>query len=639
MQNPVSEEPDAGETPRRAVGRQTLAGLAMVVVTLAAYYPAMRGGFIWDDNLHLTRNELVRDASPARIWLAPFSSIEYYPVTWTSYWLEHRIWGMHPRGYHMVNVLLHAACALLAWRVLLRLRVPAAWLVALVFSLHPVNVETVAWITQRKNLLSMLFSLAALLTHLRYEDEHRARRYLTAVLFFAAAMLSKAAVIPLPAILLASAWWRRGAIRRDDVLRCLPYVAVAVLATVVQQPVRNEMVTAGAQVHSGGFMARLAGAGWAVWFYLFKALLPIDLIFVYPRWVIDPRSAVSYLPGAALLALFAALFWQSRRIWCRAILFAMVCYVVMLSPALGFVDFYFLKYSFVADHYQYFAIVAIIALVIGAILQILRRVGKNGTRPAYVGAALILLILTAQTWRQQLIYHDNESLWRDTIARNPTAWMAHNNLGNELLTQGRVTEAVEKYRAVLRIRPEHAVAHNNLGIVMAQLERPNDAIACFQEALRINANLPGPRNNLGDVFEQQGRYDEAIESYEDELRRHPRSSLAIRGIAWILATHPDPNRRQPNRAVVLARHSAVHNPFRHAAAHDPLAASYVTLILDTLATAYAAAGRFDDAVSTARVAWKNARLSNRQELVDRIASRLRLFEEGRAFVAQRSGES
>ncbi len=494
---------------------QWLAAAVIVVLTGAAYVPAMRGGFVWDDGDHLLRNPVVQDATPARIWFSPMSAFEYYPVTWTSYWLEHRLWGMDPTGYHVVNVLLHAASTLLLWRVLRRLAIPAALTVALLFALHPVNVESVAWVTQRKNVLSMFFMVAALLAYLRFEDARRAAWYLGAAASFTLAMLSKSGVIGLPIVLLLLAWWRRGAIDRRDVWRVLPFLAVAVLATLIQQPVRDANVIGQVVVRDDGFFARLAGAGWAVWFYLYKAVLPINLSFIYPRWQIDPTNPLVYVPGAALVAV-AVLCWRMRGSWGRPAMFALAVYLVMVGPALGLVDFYYLRYSFVADHYQYYAIIAVLGLIVPVVMSFLRRYKAAG-----IAAAVLVAGFGVLTYRQSTPYRTEQTLWRDVLRKNPDAWLAHNNLGNRLAQDGQVSDALYHYRESLRSNPDYAVAQNGLGALLLTLRRIEEATPHLQRAVELDPQMSRAHRNLGVALLELGRYEKAVARLERYLQFEP----------------------------------------------------------------------------------------------------------------------
>ena len=505
----------------------------IIIVTLVAYIPAMRGGFVWNDEEvgSLGKNIVLEENGLYRVWLTS-DSVNYWPVTWTSFWLEYQLWGLNPAGYHVVNILIHAACGLLVWRILLRLKIPGAWLAAMIFAVHPVNVESVAWITQRKNTLSLLFFLVAMLWYLRFEDANRLRWFWGAVAAFLLAMLSKGAVVTMPAVLLLCCWWRRGKITRLDVVRSLPFFAIAVAMSGVEIWFQYTQAIGQEIVRDDTFPARLAGAGWVVWFYVYKALLPLKLIFIYPRWDINPANLLSYLPNAALLAVLL-LCWRYRGRWGKPVLFALLYFVITLGPVLGFLDIYFMRYSFVADHYQYISIIGLIALVCGAATVLLKRFHEK--RPAVVHclAGVIVIVLGCLTWRQSSAYEDSETLWRDTLRKNPQAWMAYSNLGNILTSQGKLNEAVGNYSKALAIHAD-AEIHNNLGNVLALLSRPAEAVPHYRAAIQIDPDYAEPHNNLGMVLKGQGHLEDATTQYREALRIAPNHLRALINLGDVL---------------------------------------------------------------------------------------------------------
>lgn len=510
----------------------SLRGLFLIVAVILAYLPLWHAGFIWDDDTFLINNPLIRQFNGLYQFWFTTKATDYFPLTFTTLWLEWRLWGANPLGYHIVNMLLHAFGAVLIWRVLAHLKMPGAWLAAALFAVHPVNVESVAWITERKNTLSMLFYVSTILFYLRFEDTDRRRWYAAALVSFALALLSKTAVAPLPVVLLGLAWWRRDKISRLDIRRTLPFFGLAVLMGLITVWFQSHNAIGPDIVRTDNFWSRLAGAGFAVWFYLYKALIPVNLVFVYPKWQIDPASLLSYMPGLLLLAA-ALLFWRYRRGWGKAWLLAMGYFVVMLLPVLGFWDIYFMRYSLVADRWQYFSIIAPLALVAAGLSRISRRLKQN-YYPALLFIAVLLLTLGVLTWRLAGYYRDNGAIWQMTIAGNPSCWMAHNNLGLFLKEKGYFDEAITHYQQAVLLNPDYADAYSNRGNVYNTLGQYQRAIEDYNEAIRLKPGEAVFYHNRGGVYYTLGQYQPAIDDFGRAVRLEPHFSLAYynRGIVY-----------------------------------------------------------------------------------------------------------
>ena len=547
-------------------GRSWLVGGLLVLGTFIAYLPLWRAGFIWDDDTFLLQNPLIQQPDGLfRLWFTT-AAPDYFPLTSTTLWLEWRLWGANPLGYHLVNILLHSLSAVGLWRVLARLRIPGAVLAAAIFAVHPVNVESVAWITELKNTLCMLFYLLSLLWYVRGDDlmpqpdatrnpQPATRFYALSLFAFALALLSKSAAAPLPVVLLGLTWWRRGRVGLRDVWRSVPYFALAAAAGLATLWFQTHRAIGASMidVRNDSFWSRLAGAGWAVWFYLAKALLPLNLSFVYPRWRIDASSALAYVPELLLVAGLLVCWWY-RRSWGRPLLLGLGYFVLLLLPILGFLNIYFMRYSLVADHWQYFAIIGPIALVAAGMARAnttsniqhptsnIQYPTANSQQPTAnssrmgnpwmldVGCSPFLHVLLCSalvlglgvlTWRQAGTYTDLETLWRATLARNPGAGLAHNNLGTLLLQRGRVDDAIVHFQKALVIEPNAADVHSNLGSALLGQGRVDAAAAQFREALRIQPDSALAHNNLGNALAQQGHQDEAIGHFQKAVEFQP----------------------------------------------------------------------------------------------------------------------
>ena len=429
----------------------TLAKL-LVGLTVIAYLPALRDGFVFDDGPLIIMNRLVRAHDGLyRFWFTTEAS-DYYPLTGSLWWLQWRVFGYQAIGYHAVNILLHAANAILVWLILLRLKVPGAWLAGAIFALHPVNVATVAWISEQKSTLSMLFSAVAILLYLRFYEDGRWRWYGFSLTAFLLALLSKSAVVMLPLVLLGCVWWMRRRLRSKDWLRSVPFFVLSLALGLVTVWFQHHRALQGHLVRSDGFPARLAAAGWVPWFYLYKALLPVNLTLMYPKWSIDASRWILYVPGALLIVCFLV-FWRARRTWGRPLLFGLGYFLVMLFPVLGILEQGFYTFSLVADHWQYYSIIGVIALAVATGESVFRRIGDQHRWWEMAVAIGMLALLGAATWQRCRVYATDETLWEDTVARNPQEWHAYINLGAALKQSGKLEAAVGCLEQALRLEP------------------------------------------------------------------------------------------------------------------------------------------------------------------------------------------
>jgi len=621
-------------------------GVLIVLLVILVYLPALHGGFVWDDDSWTTGiPDLLRDTSGLRLmWFQLTALQQYYPLSGTTFWLDYHLWKFWTTPYHVENVLLHALAALFFWRLLVRLQLPGAWLASTIFALHPVMAQSVAWITERKNVLSLVFYLGALLAYERYAPwvtrteeitsvsdsshglRHRSLFYCLAFVLFLCALLAKTTAFSLPAVVLLIGWWKRGRIRwRGDVLSTLPFFALALGLGAVITWLEKHHAGAQGPDFAMTFPQRCLIAGQAFWFYLGKLLWPANLCFVYPRWQPNPGSWWQWLYPVTAIGTLLTL-WLARGRVGRGPVTALFFYVGTLFPLLGFINGYGMRYSFVWNHWVYLPALGIIAMVATLVVW---AVESLRTRAVVYGiAAIVLPTLALLTWQQAGMYIGKETLWRDTLAKNPDCWLAQNNLGVLLKSQGRTEEAMEHYRKAVQISPNYFESLNNLGVTLADTGRFDEAIENYHKAIQINPiyseaminlgdalavkgrfdeaidnyykaiqikpNSPGALNNLGFALAAKGRFKEAVESYREAIRIKPDKSETLNNLAWALATSPDDQLRDGVEAVRLAERAC------------ELTHYSVPSFIGTLAAAYAEARRFPEAVAMAEKAEKLA---------------------------------
>lgn len=491
----------------------------LAAITVAAYLPVLRDGFVFDDKTLIVENPLVRAHDGlGRAWFTT-QAPDYYPLTWSVWWLEWRLWGNHPLGYHAVNVGLHAASVVLMWIILRRLKIPGAWWAALLFAVHPVNVATVAWISEQKSTLSMLFSLAAALFYVQFDEDGRALWYGLSLAAFLLALLSKTAVVMLPVVLLGCVWWIHRRLRREDLQRSVPFFVASLIAGLTTMWFQHNRALAGQPAQPSNFLFRLVAAGWTPWFYLYKACLPFHLTVVYPMWHIDVSRWTSYVPGIALCSCLG-LFWWKRETWGRPLLFGLGYFVTMLLPMSGLFYQGFNRFSLVADHWQYYSIVGVIALAVAGVEAASNRANERLRELMPAAGATVVVLLVLASWGRGMVYASNVTLWQDNVAKNPGPW-PHNLLGCALEQTGRFDDAIREFQEALQIDPDYAEAHGNLGDTLLQTGKLDEAMAQWKRAVDLNPRYPQAHYNLGLGFAKQGRLTEAIEQWEEVLHIEP----------------------------------------------------------------------------------------------------------------------
>src|SRR5438046_4749101 len=467
--------------------------LVLAVVTIFAYRPAWNGGLLWDDDVYITNNELLTAPDGLRrIWFSLDSPSQYFPLVYTTFRIEHAVWGLDPTGYHWVNLLLHIANALLVWLVLARLKVPGAWLAGAIFALHPVQVESVAWITERKNVLMGFFFLLTLLAWVAFLDEKTKRPwrfYGLALILYLLALSAKTTACTLPAALFLILWLQKKPISWKRVFQIVPFLVLGIaMGLLAMWWERYHQGTSRAIFTFLSPIERVLVASRAVWFYLSKLIWPSNLTFIYPRCDIAPTHLLDYTWLLAGTVLCVAIYFLRRYVG-RSVEVAAAFFVITLSPVLGFIMLFTFRYTFVADHYQYLACIGPIALFSAGVAS-LADVFKQHRALVLSAALFAVASLGALTWRQAAMYGDIETLWRTTLARNPECWMAHTNLGLVLLQKGELNDGISHYRAALQIQPDSWDAEYNLGTALLAKGEVDEAMVHCARAVAMQPNDP-----------------------------------------------------------------------------------------------------------------------------------------------------
>jgi tetratricopeptide (TPR) repeat protein len=668
-------------------GRALIFAVVLLAVTIFAYRPAWDGGFLWDDDDYIINNQLLTAPDGwQRIWFSLDSPSQYFPLTYSTFRIEHALWGLNTTGYHWVNLLLHVGNALLVWAVLAWLRVPGSWLAAAIFALHPVQVESVAWITERKNVLMGFFFLLTLLAWIAFVDERIRRRwifYCLALIFYVLALSAKATACTLPAALFLILWLQKNPITMRRLIQIVPFVILGIgMGLLAIWWERYHQGTTHAEFTFLSPVERILVASRAVWFYLSKIFWPSNLTFIYPRWNISPADLLHYIWLLAGIAACVVIYFLRRYVG-RSVEVAAAFFVATLSPVLGFIMLFTFRYTFVADHYQYLACIGPIALASAGIVSLSDKFTQY--RVAIVSAVLLVVAsLGTLAWRQAATYADIETLWRTTLARNPECWMAHTNIGLVLFQKGQIDDAIGHYRSALQMQPDWWDAEYNLGTALLAKGQVDEAILHAEKAVGMRPTDPDAQVSLANLLFQKGRIDEAITHYQKAITVRPddflaryglghaflekgeldgaiqacRSALLLRpldadchttlAVALEEKGNPAEAIQHYNKALELAPKSiptltnlawllatspdaSLRNGLKaveFAKQADRLVAGTNALVLRTLAAAYAENGEFEDAIRTARSATQLARMHGEDSLMMDLDQQIALYELG-----------
>jgi tetratricopeptide (TPR) repeat protein len=622
---PVSSSKSISPTRGSAAWRRYrdwVFGAALVATTALVYQPAWHGKPLLDDaSRFIMTPEQQSWNGLARLWIQPRTTWQYHPLVDTMYWVEAKLWGQEVFGYHLVTIALHVASALLLVKILGKLQIRGAWLAAAIFALHPVLVESVAWMIELKNTLSGVLFFAAVLAYLRFDEERTWRPYLAALILFAFGILAKAIVATFPAVMLILIWWKREKIGwRRDLKPLVPFVALGIAAGALTAWMERAFSGAEGEEFQLSVLDRFLIAGRAFWFYIGKLLFPNDLSLIYPRWKIDPSIWWQYLFPVAALGLFWSA-WNQRKRW-RWFFAASLFFATTVAPLLGFFNVGFFRLSFVADHFAYLPSLAVIVPTAAGATWLVDRSGR-WRLPLHGLLAVLLSTLAVLSWMQSHMYRDPETCYRMVVARNPNSWTAHQYIGAELLGRGQLDDAAAEFRKVLELEPNYFQAgkraYFGLGGVLVRKGQQEEAIKLFETVLKRDPGFGPAYNGIASALHRQGRLAEAIAEYERAVQLWPESAGILSNLAWMLATCADPSLRNGARALELAQRA------------DRFSGDANPRVLRSLAAAYAEVDQFGQAAKTARRALELSLQDGESSFTGALRREISLFDAGRPY--------
>jgi len=630
--------------------------VALLVIGFGVYAPLLHGSFIMDDlTLIKINNPVVTGVfTPWSIWFQCD-----FPLSTLAFWAQWHAFGSNPLPYHLCNVCLHVLSSFLLWRLLAYLRVPGAWLAAAVLAVHPVAVASVARIAELKNTLSLPFFLMSLHCWFRYEDSsvyatsgrttktRSALLYTGSFLAFLFALLSKTSTTMLPLALLGFDYWRRGRLSWKDVAHTAPFFALALGFGLLSIWYQKHQALGGEAVAGLDRIQRLLLAPRTFWFYLEKAVVPVGLCAVYPKWNLEPRSFLSWFPALGIVAA-ASGAWVSRNKVARKAALGLGIFAVLLFPAMGLFDAQFLVMWHVSDHLQYLPLVVPIVLLISLLHFALPRSWQAPVAVLALGTLGYLSVGRAE------VFTSEERLLADTLRRNPTCSAAHNDLGCLLAGKQKYPEARSHFQASLAANPQNSDAHANLGQLCQIQGNEQEAERHFVAALAAKPNNKDAHRRYGQMLARRGRHKQALihlrAALEDRGGAETRLELSsvlyqlgdnrgaircltpiskiepanpevLNNLAWLLATSADPGLRHGAQSVTCARHACELTGFQKAA------------MVGTLAAALAEAGDFAGAEAQARKAISLAQAAGDFQFANVNSRLLQVYQNRKAWHA------
>jgi protein O-mannosyl-transferase len=582
----------------------------IVLAVLWIYAPVYHGDWLWDDDQLLTTNATVQSKSLAgltKLWLDP-DGADYFPLSYSFLWAQWPFFGLQSTGYHVTSILLHALSALLVWALFAQLRIPAAFLGGLLFAIHPVCVESVSWVSEIKNTLSMPFFLLSCICWVMQDDAAesapvRSRTgllYLMSVVFFLVAMFAKTSMVALPVVLLVHAWWKRGRITQDDLTKTAPFFLISLLLGLITiyyqhgRAIGTEKMPVESLFTPAGFLQRTAVVGMAIFFYLSKVIAPVGLLPIYPRW--EAPQAWQFL---AWPAMFAAIPWIRENVgtavrpgWGRHVAFGLGFFLLMVAPVLGFVTISYMRITWVADHFIYLPMLGVIALLVGG-AGAWYDSSDEQRRPWLIGgAATMFAVLAFSAHVYAMAWRDEDALWSHTLRTNESAWQAHNRLGARKFARNDVEGAHYHFTRSTALRPDLGETHNNLGTTLSRKGQLDEAIKEFAEARRLTPQVMQMNVNLVNALMMTGRKEEAEQALRKSIEFFKKDAADPKSVA--ARNDPGGHRKSAHLLSTLGRHEAAVSELLVALEKQP---EEIDVHMQ-LATAQQAAGKYADAVTT-----------------------------------------
>ena len=532
----------------------------IVLAVLWVYSPSYHGDWLWDDDQLLTANPVVQSSSLkglAKLWFSP-DGADFFPLSYSALWAQWPFFGRNPTGYHVTTIALHLIGSLLLWALLARMRIPGAWLTGLIFAIHPVAVESVAWVSETKNTLSLPLFLLACICWVEQDEApdgpRRNRFYAISIVCFLLAMLAKTSMVGLPVLLLLHAWWKRGRVTEQDLVRSAPFFLVSLVLGIITIKFQHGRAIGAEKILVGGAASRIATAGMAILFYLKQIVWPVNLLPIYPRWEVDPPKVWQFLAWPVIAAA-AAWLWANRGTadrpgWGRHALFGLGFFLLMVLPVLGFVTISYMRITWVADHFIYLPMIGVIALIAAAATRWYERSSASSRPLILAGGSIVLASLGVLAFLYANAWASEDALWTHTLKTNHDAWQAHNRLGAKKFARGDVEGGYYHFTQSTRLRPDLGETHNNLGTALSAKGRLDEAIKQFAEACRLTPQVPAMRLNLANSLFQAGRYAEASEAFRFLVEKEPNNATLRNNYAVVL--YRQGNREESVRQFRLA---------------------------------------------------------------------------------------